>query len=156
MQRITRSQPDSRGAALGGAACGECETGGGLPVRPASCRGIAASGRREKPASLVNAGVKWPMRNLEMGLDGNVLSPSDRVGRAQLLLCSAPPRRKETVACYEEGRWKPCEGEFVCASLSQSFALTVPILLFSPAARASPACFLSIVTAAPVSADFNS
>lgn len=38
----------------------------------------------------------------------------------QRLLCSAPTR-KETVACYEEGRRDPCEGELGCALLSANF-----------------------------------
>lgn len=116
MQRITRSQPDSRGAALGGAACGECETGGGGGGASSKAsvvswhRGIAASGRREKPASLVNAGVKWPMRNLELGLDGNVLSPSDRVGRAQLLLCSAPREERKRLPAMKRGAGSRVKG----------------------------------------------
>lgn len=106
MQRITRSQPDSRGAALGGAACGECETvgggegGGGASskasvvswhrcIRAERKAGVSGECRREMADEKLGDGFGWQralaLRSCWQSAAPVVFRPPEKKGNGCLL-----------------------------------------------------------------------
>lgn len=129
MQRITRSQPDSGGAALGGAACGECKTRGASSeasvvswhrcIRPKKKAGVSAECRREMADYRLGDGFGWE----------RALAPRSRW---QSSACCVPTREeRKQLPAMKKGAGTRVKGSLVvpcCQFAVQSYSEILCVL----------------------------